>query len=103
MSKLNSEKIASHIIDWLANYIVDLPVNGFIVGISGGVDSALVATLCAETRREVILLNMPIHQTDTEYNRAKNQIKFLEDKYKNVKGLEVDLTKTFDVLTETFP
>jgi NAD+ synthase len=103
MSELNCEKIASHIIDWLNTYIIDLPVKGFIVGVSGGVDSGLVASLSAHTGKEVILLNMPIRQANTEYIRAQNQIRSLESKFANVKGIEVDLTLTFDAFIASMP
>src|SRR5690554_1532921 len=95
MSVLNCEKVASHIIDWLNNYIKDIPVKGFIVGLSGGVDSALVASLCARTHKKVILLSMPIHQADVEYFRAQQQIKRIEKDYPNVEGVEIDLTQSF--------
>ena len=103
MSVLNCEKVANHIIDWLNNYIKDIPVEGFIVGVSGGVDSALVASLCAHTGKEVILLNMPIRQASSEYSRAQNQIKILESKFTNVKGVEVDLTSAFDAFVASVP
>src|SRR5690554_2501138 len=103
MPELNCEKIASHIIDWLNTYIEDIPVKGFVVGVSGGVDSALVSSLVARTGKEVILLNMPIRQASSEYKRAQNQIKVLEDTYPNVRGLEVNLTSTFDAFTKSVP
>lgn len=103
MSELDYEKVAFHIIDWLNNYIKDMPVKGFIVGVSGGVDSGLVASLCAKTGKEVLLLNMPIKQASAEYTRARNQIKELEDNYSNVKGLQVDLTNTFETFSSTVP
>ncbi len=103
MTIFNPIKIASHIIDWLNIYIKDIPVKGFIVGVSGGVDSALVASLCARTNREVILLNMPIRQTQSEYSRAQKQIEVLEKGFPNVKGLKVDLTKSFESFEESMP
>src|SRR5690554_1763995 len=103
MSKLNCEKIASHIIDWLNNYIADLPVKGFIVGVSGGVDSALVASLCARTQQKVILVNMPIRQSLAEYSRAQKQIDELQSHYENVTGELLDLTETFEVFERTVP
>lgn len=103
MPELNCEKIASHIIDWLNTYIEDIPVKGFVVGVSGGVDSALVSSLVARTGKEVILLNMPIRQASSEYKRAQNQIKVLKDTYPNVRGLEVNLTSTFDAFTKSVP
>lgn len=103
MSVLNCENVANHIIEWLKDYIKDIPVQGFIVGLSGGVDSALVASLCAQTGKQVILLNMPIRQASSEYSRAQNQIKTLENKFINVKGVEVNLTSTFDAFVAAVP
>ena len=103
MSILNCDKVTNHIVDWLNNYIKDIPVKGFIVGLSGGVDSALVASLCARTGKEVILLNMPIRQASSEYSHAQNQIKTLESKFSNVKGVEVNLTSTFDAFVTAMP
>lgn len=103
MNLFDSNKIASHIIDWLNHYIKELPVEGFIVGVSGGVDSALVAMLCAMTNKKVILLNMPIRQSDAEYYRAQKQIETLEERFDNVQGLEIDLTHTFESFENIMP
>ena len=78
-------------------------MNGFIVGISGGIDSALTSTLCALTEKQVLLLNMPIRQTTAEYDRAKEHIQQLEQRFANVRGLEVDLTATFTQLENDLP
>ena len=40
------EKTASQIIDWIKNYAQQARVKGLVIGISGGVDSAVVSTLC---------------------------------------------------------
>ncbi|WP_107038803.1 NAD(+) synthase [Brumimicrobium mesophilum] len=103
MSLFDSEKIASHIIDWLNNYIKDLPIDGFIVGVSGGVDSALVASLCARTNKKVILLNMPIRQSESEFIRSKEQIEALERNFDNVQGMTIDLTNTFESFEHIMP
>lgn len=103
MNVFDSNKIASHIIDWLNIYIKDIPVKGFIVGVSGGVDSAVVASLCARTNKDVILLNMPIRQAQSEYSRAQKQIEKLETEYPNVKGLKIDLTHSFECFETTMP
>jgi NAD+ synthase len=39
-------------------------VNGFVIGISGGVDSAVTPHLCAQTGLAVLCVEMPIHQAD---------------------------------------
>jgi len=72
------------------------------VGISGGVDSALVSTLCAESGIPTILVSMPIHQQQNELNRANNHISWLEKKYSNVSKIEIDLTNLYDNFESLF-
>ena len=43
------EAIANHIENWLSDYAKNAGVDGFVVGVSGGIDSAVTATLCART------------------------------------------------------
>jgi NAD+ synthase len=100
---LDHSQIADHITAWLRNYCDKAGLSGFIVGISGGIDSALTSTLCARTGKKTILLNMPIRQTTAEFERAVNHIKDLTKKYPNVEGLEVDLTEVFELVERTYP
>lgn len=87
--------VAKHITNWLSTYATNAKVDGFVIGISGGVDSALTSTLCALTGKKTILLSMPIRQTKAEYTRAKNHIIDLEKRFENVSSLDIDLTSTF--------
>lgn len=103
MSTIDSKKITDFIISWLNRYIENLPIRGFIVGVSGGIDSAVVAHLCARTQKEVLLLNLPIHQSQSESDRAQMLINDLEKKFSNVKGSRMDLTSVFEELSETMP
>ena len=59
---MQTEKVANHIINWLKDYALNAKVNGFVVGVSGGIDSAVTSTLCAETGLDVLCIEMPIHQ-----------------------------------------
>ena len=67
---MQHQSIIQHIVSWLTQYSEKSNTNGFVVGISGGIDSALTSTLCAITGKPVICLNMPIHQIKTEYDRG---------------------------------
>lgn len=96
-------KISDHITAWLRDYCDKAGLSGFIVGISGGIDSALTSTLCARTGKKTLLLNMPIRQTSAEFERAVNHIKDLTKKYPNVEGLEVELTDVFELIEKTYP
>lgn len=78
-------------------------MNGFAIGISGGIDSALTSTLCAHTGKQVICVNMPIHQHQAEYERSKEHIAWLEKKFKNISSYEVDLTTAFETLKKSIP
>jgi NAD+ synthase len=87
---------------WLKKYSNTSGVGRFVDGISGGVDSALVSTLCAESGCPTILVSMPIHQHKNELNRANNHIKWLETKYSNVSKITVDLTNLYDTFESLF-
>jgi len=103
MSNLNLNNIQDFIVSWLKDYLDKTSLEGYVVGVSGGVDSALTSSLCAMTGRSVTLVNMPIRQTSSEYNRAKKHILNLEKRFNNVKGLEVDLTASFNQLETDLP
>ena len=60
---MDYEKVINHITAWLKDYAVNARSKGFIIGISGGIDSAVTSFLCAKTGLEVICVEMNIHQT----------------------------------------
>jgi NAD+ synthase len=95
--------IISHIVAWLKDYQEKANVDGFIVGVSGGVDSALTSTLCAMTGAKVILLNMPIRQTTAEYQRAHEHMKDLKRRFPNVQAFEIPLTDIFSSFESVMP
>ena len=94
--------ILNHIVNWLNDYINTSKTNGFVIGISGGIDSALTSTLCAKTGKKVICLNMPIRQHKTEYDRGNAHINWLKENYPNVSSVEVNLTSIFETMESTF-
>ncbi|WP_372472479.1 NAD(+) synthase [Capnocytophaga sp. ARDL2] len=97
------EKIKNHIVSWLKDYVTNAKVEGFVVGISGGIDSAVVSTLCAYTGLKVLCVEMPIHQAISQVNRAKEHIDFLQNNFSNVERVEVDLTETFEKMKSVVP
>ncbi|GIM51039.1 NH(3)-dependent NAD(+) synthetase [Capnocytophaga cynodegmi] len=100
---MNAEKVAKHIVKWLKDYAENAGVKGLVIGISGGVDSAVVSTLCAETGLPTLCLELPIHQAESHVSRAKQHIDFLKKNYTNVSSLEVDLTPVFDQFVTQIP
>ena len=88
---------------WLKNYLEDNNLKSFIIGVSGGIDSAVTSALCAHTKKKTILLTMPIHQNLDETTRGKNHIEWLKNKYENIEDLHIDLTDTYEKLKVTVP
>jgi len=89
---MESKKIIEHIVDWLKNYSETSRTEGFVIGISGGIDSAVTSTLCAMTGKKVIAVNMPIRQFKNELDRSNEHIEWLSEKFKNVESDKVELT-----------
>jgi NAD+ synthase len=100
---MQTEKVVDHIVNWLKDYATNANMNGFVIGISGGIDSAVTSTLCARTGLELLCLEMPIHQAPSQVSRALNHINWLKENYKDVSMIQVDLTPVFDGLIEALP
>ena len=98
---MNLSHLDLHITNWLHNYAISNAINGFVVGVSGGVDSALTSSLCASTGLETHLIELPIHQDKNQSERAISHMKFLKEKYDNVKTQRMDLSDVFDNLSST--
>ena len=94
------KNISEQIQNWLKNYLKSSKQKGFVIGVSGGIDSAVVSTLCAETGLPTIVVSLPIKEK-VGHNLSLEHIKNLTEKYLNVKSAEVDLTKTFDTFHYT--
>ncbi len=93
---MNTEKVVDHIVNWLSTYVKNSNVKGFVIGISGGIDSAVTSTLAAKTGLPVICVEMPIHQGKNQEQRGLNHIQFLKSNYKNVSSIKINLTNVFD-------
>ena len=99
MAKINTiqvEKVNAQIVNWLKTYAENAKVNGFVVGISGGIDSAVTSTLCAQTGFKVLCVEMPIHQAESQVNRGREHIEQLKKRFPNVRHTETDLTTVFE-------
>jgi NAD+ synthase len=94
-------ELKNRIVDWMSDYFDENKMNCFVVGVSGGIDSAVVSTLSAKTGKKTYILNMPIHQNPEQESLSCKHIKWLENNYSNVVGLKFDLTKIFDVFKDT--
>ena len=98
---MQNSAIVSHIVDWLKSYALQANSKGFVVGISGGIDSALTSSLCALTGLKTVLVEMPIHQSQDQVSRGALHIENLKNAHPNVSNQIVDLTPTYDQLLGT--
>jgi NAD+ synthase len=96
---MNSEKVKAYIVNWLSAYSENSKTKGFVIGISGGIDSAVTSTLAALTGKSLLCVEMPIHQDESQVNRAKKHIEWLKSNFNNVSSNETDLTAVFDTFT----
>jgi len=100
---MHAQKITEHITAWLIDYLDHSGCSGFVVGVSGGVDSALVSTLCALTKKKTLLVRLPIGAESTSTLRAKEHIEWLKNNYKNCAEKNLDLTEVFDTFQRLIP
>lgn len=98
-----AEEITNHIVDWLRSYAENAKVKGFVVGISGGIDSAVTSTLCALTGMPTLCIEMPIHQAPSHVTRAQEHIGALKKRFSNVSDARADLTPVFDTFKQHVP
>lgn len=102
-STLAVENATTQIVTWLKTYAENAKVNGFVVGISGGIDSAVTSTLCALTGLKVLCLEMPIHQAHSHVTRGREHIDQLKKRFPNVSSIEADLTSVFEDFKKQVP
>lgn len=100
---IDAASVNEQIVSWLKNYASNAKVNGFVVGISGGVDSAVTSTLCAQTGLKVLCVEMPIHQAPSHVSRANEHIDQLKQRFENVSSARTDLTPVFENFKQQVP
>ena len=100
---VQTKKIISHIVNWLKDYAKKSDAKGFVIGVSGGIDSAVTSVLGARTNLPVLCVEMPIHQSNAQMKRASNHLKYLKENWENVCSLETDLTPLFNTFITQMP
>lgn len=100
---MQTEKVIDHIVNWLKEYAVDANMNGFVVGVSGGLDSAVVSALCAKTGMPTLCVEIPIHQASNQVSRGQNHVIELKKRFANVTDIKVDLTQVYEQFRGSLP
>ena len=86
---------ARYITQWIKTYARENKISTLVVGVSGGIDSAVVSTLCAKTGLPTTAVSMPIRQSQATHELSQQHCEWLTNNYKNVTVYTVDLTPTF--------
>ena len=99
---MNSKERIEIITSWIKDYADTHNIESLVVGVSGGIDSAVVSTLCALTGIQTYVLTMPIRQRQDQHDRSINHCIQLLEKYSNVHWETIDLTKTSESFENLF-
>ena len=94
---MNIDQKIDFIIAWIKKYIKDLkfqPVS-LVIGVSGGVDSALTSTLCAKTGLKTIAISMPIKQNINQHDLSLRHLNWLQENFSNVETSIIELDSVF--------
>ena len=100
---MNTPRVIDHITGWLKEYCERNGQRGFVVGVSGGIDSAVTSALCARTGLPTLCVEMPIHQALNQVARAQDHIAWLRERHPNARMEVVKLTPVFDALMAALP
>ena len=85
-----------NIVSWLQAQAEESGCRGFVIGVSGGIDSALTSTLCALTGLPTYVVGLPIHQPNSHVHRSETHMQWLKDNHANVRKATIDLTEVYE-------
>ena len=90
------KELSDRIVSWIVDYAITNNIKSLVVGVSGGIDSAVVSTLCAGTGLPTYVLSMPLLSKIDSDKLSEVHARSLEEKYNNVTRIRVDLSGVYD-------
>jgi NAD+ synthase len=100
---MNYLKKIDYISDWIKDYATSLsfqPVS-LVIGVSGGIDSAVTSALCAKTGFKTIAVSMPIKQNINQHDLSLKHLDWLKNNFDNVETKIIELDKVFESFENT--
>ena len=102
MNRINDyAELESRIVSWIREYADNNGINALVVGVSGGIDSAVVSTLCARTRIPTFVLTMPLASKMDNTILSTSHAQYLRETYSNVVMQNVELSSTYEQLLKS--
>ena len=100
---MNSSEKINYISNWIRDYAesINNKPKTLVIGVSGGVDSALTSTLCARTGLKTIAVSMPIKQNSSQHDLSLRHLKFLNDNFSNIETKIIELDRVFKTFQDT--
>ena len=94
---MNSDKKIEHISNWIKKYILSLQFTSpsLIIGVSGGIDSAVTSTLCCKTGFKTIAVSMPIKQNTFQHDLSLKHLNWLKANFNNADTMILELDDVF--------
>ena len=102
MNRIEDYEVLRHrIVDWIKNYAESNGIKSLVVGVSGGIDSAVTSTLAAETGLMTYCIGMPLLQNEEQESISDIHLDWLGDTYWDTKTEKFDLSNLFEVFRYT--
>ena len=100
---MNSDEKINYISNWINEYANSLKFQpaSLIIGVSGGIDSAVTSTLCAKTDFKTIAVSMPIKQNPSQHDLSLKHLEWLNANFNNIEIMTIELDKVFDTFENT--
>jgi NAD+ synthase len=100
---MNAAERIEFIKNWIKNYCnsMERKPDCLVVGVSGGIDSAVVSTISAMTGINTKVLSMPIRQLKFQDDLSKAHLKWLKNKFSNVDEVIINLDDVFNIFEKT--
>src|SRR6056300_1252659 len=93
---METSETINFISNWIADYSKKNNFSSLVIGISGGIDSAVTSALSAKTNLQTHVVTMPILDHQTLNDRGKNHVDWLKNNFSNITHHHIDLSKVFN-------
>ena len=92
---MDTSETINFISNWIADYSKKNNFSSLVIGISGGIDSAVTSALSAKTNLQTHVVTMPILDHQTLNNRGNNHVEWLKKNFQNITHHHIDLSQVF--------